>query len=221
MGDRSGTRRHGRRGDRAQRRAHAGQALRQVTSLHTLGPDGTNCALAAGRWFEGQGRHGHVILYRTLEDAAQGALATPGGALLAPAAYPELNTLIYSNVDHLFVADSIVTATHRMVLARRPGTGEPVHVASHPAPVALVGEGMVVRLVTSNAQAAIDCAAGLADACITTDAAMELYGLELVRDFGPVAMAFTVHPRTVDAVDASARPRVVVGYYDHGHPSHA
>jgi len=201
--------------------AHAsGSALRQVTSLHTLGPEGTNCALAARRWFEGQGRDGEVVLYRTLEDAARGALATVGGALLAAAAYPELNTLIYSHFDRLFVADSMVMATHRMVLARRPGTGQPVNVASHPAPVALLDDGMTVTLVPSNSQAAIDCASGLADACITTDAAMELHGLELVRDFGPVAMAFTVHVRTADAAPLPARPSVAVTRYDHGQIRH-
>ena len=202
--------------------AHAGRsAIRHVRSLHTLGPEGTNCALAARRWFKGQGRDGEVVLYPTFEDAARGALATVGGALVAAAAYPELNTLIYSHLDGLFVADSMVMATHRMVLARRPGTGQPVTVASHPAPVALLDDGMVVALVASNSQAAIECAGGRVDACITTDAAMELHGLELVRDFGPVAMAFTVHVRTADAVRVPARPSVAPRQYDHGGIRHA
>ena len=220
MGNTAGRRRHRRAAGRAT--AHAsGPALRQVTSVHTLGPEGTNCASAARRWFEGQGRCGEVVLYRTFEDAARGALAIAGGALLAPAAYPDLNTLIYSHLDRLYVADSMVMATHRMVLARRPGTGRPVTVASHPAPVALLEDRMVATLVSSNAQAAIDCAVGLADGCITTDAAMELHGLELVRDFGPVAMAFSVHVRTADRAGLPARPGVTVGRYDDGGISHA
>jgi hypothetical protein len=53
-----------------------------------------------------------------------------------------------------------------------------------------------VHLVASNARAALDCASGQVDGCITTLPAMESNGLELLRDFGPVAMAFTVHVRT-------------------------
>ncbi len=188
-----------------------GHPLPHVTSLHTLGPAGTNCELSARHWFEGRGRRGEVVLYTTLEEAARGALATPGGALLAPVAYPHLHTLMYSHVDQLYVADSMVMATHRMVLARRPGAGVPTTVASHPAPVALVGEGMAVTLVTSNSQAASDCAAGLVDACITTEAAMRLHRLELVRDFGPVSMAFTIHVRFADSGNP---PGVPVAHYE-------
>ena len=184
-------------------------AARGVTSLHTLGPAGTNCELAARRWFDGRGR-GDVVLYPTLEAAAAGALATPGGALLAPAAYPDLHTLMYSHVDDLTLADSLVMATHRMVLARRPGADRLSTVASHPAPVALVSAGMVVSLVASNSQAASDCAEGLVDACITTEAAMSAHGLELVRDFGTVSMAFTIHVR---AADGTARQRAVTAHY--------
>jgi hypothetical protein len=66
-------------------------------------------------------------------------------------------------------------------------------VASHPAPASLAPHGAEFRLSTSNSQAAQDCAAGLVDACITTRAAMDAYGLRLARDFGPVSMGFTVH----------------------------
>ena len=191
------------------------RTLRQVTSLHTLGPAGTNCELSARRWFADRGRHGEVVLYPTLEDAASGAAVTVGAALLAPVAYPELHTLMYSHLADLFLADTLVMATHRMVLARRPGTGVPASVASHPAPVALVGEGTAVALVASNSQAASDCAAGLVDACITTQAAMERLHLELVRDFGAVSMAFTVHVRTADHATPSAYRLVPpVAHYD-------
>ena len=220
MGDIVGSHRHRDTADRARGRA-CRRVLRHVTSLHTLGPAGTNCELSARWWFERQGRCGEVVLYPSLEEAARGALASPGGALLAPAAYPDLHTLIYSHVDQLFVADSMVMATHRMVLARRPGTGVPVTVASHPAPVALLGDSMAVTLVASNSQAAEDCADGLVDASITTGVAMELHGLELVRDFGPVSMAFTVHARTADAAGHPGRPGAAVAHYDHGGSSDA
>ncbi|HEX6595661.1 MAG TPA: hypothetical protein VF045_01915 [Acidimicrobiales bacterium] len=174
-----------------------------VTSLHTLGPAGTNCERSAVEWFVRAGRAGRVVLYPTLEDAARGALATPGGALLVPAAYPDLHTLVYSHVEDLTLVDSIVVPTHPMVLARAPEATALGTVATHAAPIALVPPGITVRVVSSNAQAAADCAAGLADACITTSAAMDRYGLELVRDFGAVQMAFTVHVPTRPATAPS------------------
>ncbi|MGH9226515.1 MAG: bacilysin biosynthesis protein BacA [Acidimicrobiales bacterium] len=167
-----------------------------MTSLHTLGPAGTNCELAAQEWFAREGRPGTVVLHPTLEDAAEQASRTPGAALLVAVAYPNLHTLVYAHIGRLVLADSIITMTHNMVLARRPGVAIPSSAASHPAPAGLVPEGLAVRLVTSNTQAALDCAAGAVDACITTLPAMRENDLDLVRDFGPIAMAFTVHVRT-------------------------
>ena len=50
-----------------------------------------------------------------------------------------------------------------------------------------------VRLVSSNSQAAATCAAGETDACVTTAPAARRFGLEVVRDYGPVPMGFTIH----------------------------
>ena len=166
-----------------------------VTSLHTLGPAGTNCELAARQWSARAGQPADIVLHASLEEAAEAAASTPGAALMVPVAYPNLHTLMYAHLESLRLADTLIVDTHNMVLARRPGAGQPRSVASHPAPVELVPAGCTVRLAASNAQAALDCAAGAAEGCITTLPAMEANGLELVTDFGPVAMAFTVHVR--------------------------
>jgi hypothetical protein len=82
--------------------------------------------------------------------------------------------------------------THNMVLAGR--TGEPPEtVSTHPAPSGLVPPNVTRRLVLSNSQAAIDCATGITDACITTSVAAQANGLRTIQDFGPVPMVFTVH----------------------------
>ena len=175
-------------------RADSQDRLRcQVSTLHTLGPQGTNCELAARTWFHQLGRDGEVILHPTLEEAADAALAEPGAALLACIAYPELHTLVYTRFHRLVLVDCLIMPTHGMVLAARNAGTTIRSVASHPAPVTLVPQGADVRLVASNSQAARDCAEGLVDACITTVPAMVEHGLELVRDFGPLSMGFTVH----------------------------
>jgi hypothetical protein len=75
--------------------------LSRITCVHTLGPPGTSCDIAAHRWFERAGTSGSVLLYPTLEEAADGVDGSPRSALVACAAYTELHTLIYSRLDRL------------------------------------------------------------------------------------------------------------------------
>ena len=177
---------------------HPAPVLPGVGSLHTLGPAGTNCERAAHEWFASERRAGTVVLHDTLEQAAAAVAHTPGAALMAPVAYPDLHRLIYAHLEALELAASHIANTHSMVLARRPGAEALRSVATHPAPDQLVPAGAEARTAASTSQAAVDCAAGLADGCITTLPAMESNGLELVHDFGPVAMAFTIHVRRAE-----------------------
>jgi hypothetical protein len=100
--------------------------------------------------------------------------------------------MTFGNLHRLHMVDSFIMPTHNMVLASS-GAESPRTVASHPAPAGLVSKDVDIRLVLSNSQAAIDCAEGLADGCITTIVAAKRHGLRVVRDFGPVPMVFTIH----------------------------
>lgn len=175
------------------------RALRRITTLHTLGPADTNCEQAAATWWRRQGRRGAVVLHPTLEEAAD-HVDHPSAGLLACVVYPELHTLVFERLHELVLVDCFVVPTHSMVLASRPDVGVARSVALHPAPAALVPEAIRHRVfVTSNSEAARQCAAGLTDACIATLPAARDQGLRVVRDFGPVAMGFTVHARRDDA----------------------
>ena len=106
--------------------------LVNIWELHTLGPDGTNCAMAAREWFLRLDRAGRVQLHATLELAA-GAMPMDGSAaLMACIAYPDLHTLMFSNHGRLALADCLVLPTFDMVLASRTGM-PPRTVSSHPA----------------------------------------------------------------------------------------
>jgi len=167
-------------------------ALAEVKLIRTLGPQGTNCEKAAHFWFRNRRIDGEVALHATLEDAVEHLKKEKNSALLACAVYPDLHTLVFSNLNWLALADSFIIPTYNMLLASR-GTGQPKTVATHPAPQGLVPKDADTILVTSNAQAARDCAQGLVEGCITTQPAAEQYGLQILRDFGPVPMDFTVH----------------------------
>ncbi|MFK8907076.1 bacilysin biosynthesis protein BacA [Streptomyces sp. YS-3] len=167
-----------------------------IRHLHTLGPTGTNLEAAAHEWLRRQGRddRGRVTLHATLESAMETVPRDGEHALVACAVYPELHTLVFGNLQVCRMVDSFVWPTHEMVLAVAPGAhAEPRTVATHPAPAGLVSPAGRRRLVTSNAQAAIDCADGRTEGCVTTVVAARAHGLRVLHSFGEVPMVYTVH----------------------------
>jgi hypothetical protein len=144
-----------------------------------------------------------VVLHTSLEAAVEAAPLTGEHAIAACAVYPDLHTLVFANLTRLCMVDSFIMPTHNMVLAAM-STRNPRTVSTHPAPAGLVPPGANRRLVLSNSQAAIDCAQGMSDGCITTSVAARERGLRVVRDFGPVPMVFTIHHVREASEDANA-----------------
>lgn len=171
---------------------HTNAMSDHVRHLHTLGPQGTNLEAASHEWLRRRGVEGTVELHASIESALEAVPDDGRHALTACAVYPALHTLVFSNLHRLHMIDSFVMPTHNMVLATS-GTATPASVASHPAPRGLVPGDAKIHEVLSNSQAAIDCAEGRVDGCITTIVAAERNGLRVIRDFGPVPMVFTIH----------------------------
>ncbi|MFB9760247.1 MULTISPECIES: hypothetical protein [Bacillaceae] len=171
---------------------------KRIKSIHTLGPTGTNCEKAAKLWFEREGINGEVILHKTLEEAIIQVKNTENSALLGCAVYPKLHNLVFANLAHIELVDSFIIPTYNMVLAARKETDmhQDCKLASHPAPVDLAYTfSDNILLVNSNSQAALDCASGNADACITTITAARKNNLVIIKDFGEVPMCFTLHAK--------------------------
>lgn len=170
--------------------------------VHTLGPAGTNCEAAARRWLKTKGYpQDRIELHSTLEVAAEAVIGRPGNVLLGCIVYPDLHHLVFENLGTMRLVECFIFPTHSMVVAGDM-TGERPRVGSHPAPVNLLDSwDPDVRLVTSNAEAALMCARGEVDACVTTSVAAEASGLPIVQDFGPVPMGFSIHaPVQVEAL---------------------
>ncbi|MFF5717356.1 bacilysin biosynthesis protein BacA [Streptomyces buecherae] len=170
--------------------------LDTIRTLHTLGPAGTNLEAAARQWLDRRGlaASGTVTLHPSLESALDGLPRTGTHALVACAVYPRLHTLVFGNLRTCRMVDSFLMPTHEMVLAVSAAAPEkPRTVATHPAPAGLVPPYCEPRPALSNAQAAIDCADGRADGCVTTVVAARAHGLRVVHSFGAVPMVFTVH----------------------------
>lgn len=163
--------------------------------IHTLGPVGTNCEAAAWHWLRQRGYSGgEVELHSTLEQAVPAVLRSPKSSiLLACIVYPQLNEIVFRNLAKMALRECFTMPTHPMVLAA-PKAGHIGLVLSHPAPASLLdGREVLIKMANSNSAAAIDCAKGLSDACITTKIAAEANGLLIIEDFGAVPMGFSIH----------------------------
>lgn len=163
--------------------------------VHTLGPAGTNCEEAARFWIQAKGfKKSKVVLHATLEDGLQSLLENPADSVLVGCVvYPKLHEIVFSNLDRLELVDQFIMPTFNMVYASR-GQAQVQVAASHPAPRGLIeGRGLDIEETTSNSRAANMCRAGLVDACITTMPAAVSNQLDILEDFGPVPMGFTVH----------------------------
>jgi hypothetical protein len=185
--------------------------LSAVKTVHTLGPSGTNCEEAAKHWFRMRGIDGEVVLHPTLETALESVTQRDDAALLGCVVYPELHTLVFSNLHRLELEDQFIMPTLNMVLASLTGA-TPTTVSTHPAPRQLVPAGADVRIVDSNAQAALDCANGVTEGCITTIRAAERARLTVLKDFGAVPMGFTIHrPKKREGISAVAETSRTAG----------
>lgn len=166
--------------------------------IHTLGPSGTNCATAADLWNSKSNLNkASVTLHATLETALEAVLSTDKNAvLLGCIVYPNLHKIVFENLDSLELTDLFIMPTHRMVFAAPSSEAIISTVATHPAPRSLVeGRGYTITEVSSNSQAALDCASGAYDACITTSVAAKQRGLITLEDAGHVAMGFSIHQK--------------------------
>lgn len=171
-----------------------------MLTIHTLGPNGTNCEKAAHYWLSENNIKGNVKLYKTLEKAVEAVKCDNDGVLLGCIVYPDLHNIVFQNLLSLELKACFVLDTHNMLLASRHTDYNDIrHVGSHPAPQDLFNElpllNKYVRksLFTSNSEAGVQCAHGVVDACITTLSTAQKYHLHILHDFGPVPMGFSIH----------------------------
>ena len=162
--------------------------------LGTLGPAQTNSELAILYYMRVHDIHTRPGLYATMEDAAKDLRAGKIDACVACSVYTKLYKLTFENVDALMIIDAFVFDTMAMMLAKRKEVGEIRTVVSHPSPVPLLDKyDYQITETTSNSVAASLCAEGQFDACMTTGGAAREFDLEVVHDFGPISMSWTVY----------------------------
>ena len=164
----------------------------------TLGPSGTSSYVAAVHFT--QSYPAEIALFPTYEAGAEAVRAMPRKSLLIVAnAYAAINRFYISNVLHpigAFFKDTppYVVAARNAAALERPQ----VLLASHPAPRHLLAQLAARPNVTicdapSTHAAAERVAQGEADACLTTQVAADMLGLETLDvAFPTIPMLWTV-----------------------------
>lgn len=167
-----------------------------------LGPAGTNMEQSYKAWIQKNRIQdkSEIVLCPTPEDSlAQARTVTEIGTVplfWTCAVYYKLNELFFNNPDtypfvfhFYFTLDNMQLCVRTELASLEWGSGW--RIASHPSPAPLVrGLESEVVLTTSNAQAALMCASGQVEACITTQQAARIHGLATVHEFGSPTMVF-------------------------------
>lgn len=170
--------------------------------IYVLGPEGTNISQAAIKWakLEKISQKTELIFCTTPEEEIEKAMMdTENGSIpifALCAVYYNLNKLFFKYTDNYFFLshyymklDSMQLASKKYVWNTLPKNAS---IASHLSPAPLISDQEYVIIpADSNAQAALKCYRDEVDACITTERARKIYGLQMLYLFGSPYMLFT------------------------------
>jgi hypothetical protein len=189
--------------DADQKNALASSSIRKVICF-ALGPEGTNIAQASRAWLKRMEirRKSEIQFGDTPEICLQNARLINAPGVLAVywtcAVYSKESQFFFGNPDVLpfffqetMLLDEMQLATTEANLSQVNGSiPKNWKISSHPSPQHLVNGVAEVILVNSNSAAAIHCKQGLSDACITTESARQIHGLNTIHSFGSPPMVF-------------------------------
>ena len=176
------------------------QNIKEV-NFSVLGPEGTNISQSSKRWsMEMEIAYKSVYSFcdtpdQSVENARKIRSPSTFPLFVACAVYYDMHRLFFENPDCYVLMDHHYMQLDNMQLAAREAASEiPAGwvIASHPSPKPLLSplENKIIDS-TSNSAAAKSCAEGVVDACMTTETARRIYGLETIHEFGSPVMLFT------------------------------
>lgn len=169
--------------------------------IFVLGPSGNNIEQAAKQWAKNLNltEKSEFIYCNTPTEELERALQINDPEtfpiFVLCAVYNKLNELYFTYEDCYFFMHHYYMPLDEMQLVARKAVKEvPTEwtIASHPSPMPLL-QSLKNKIVEaySNAHAAMLCAEGFVDACITTEKARKIYSLERIHSFGSPIMLFT------------------------------
>ncbi len=173
----------------------------ELTSIGTLGPAGTSSEQAAlYLWADrGQAARPAIRLYDTYEKAGEALRSGAVSHLVIANAYAGVHSFYMD--PGLFFAGAFLFDTPHYGIAVSPGHRVPTQarIATHPAPVALVGELLPERYsvaeilyATSTSAAASQARRRETDLALTTQPAAKAHALEFISRTRPIRMLWSV-----------------------------
>ncbi|MEW6618545.1 MAG: hypothetical protein AB1422_04240 [bacterium] len=165
-----------------------------------LGPNGTHINMAANEWAKKINVFNKSVFHfvETLEIAVLKAKEVVDvhrlPIFVTCAVYDKLNKLFFGNPDcYFFLHHHYMRLDNIQLSARKKVDIIPPEwiIASHPSPKFLVTH-LPNRIIetSSNSKAAILCAEGKVDCCITNETSKNLYNLETIFHFGKPILPF-------------------------------
>jgi prephenate dehydratase len=183
-------------------------ALRKLPSgapvrLATLGPEGTSSEATASALATTLVCRGHesaaVRLYESYEAAGHAALDGEADLLVVANAYAGVSEFYMDPRMRLVAAFVKDTPSYGLAASKVPGDSARLRIASHPAPIPLIGqllpEGLAVAEIvakSSTSAAAQAAAGGQVDAALTTNPAALRHGLTFFSRTRTIRMLWSV-----------------------------
>lgn len=169
----------------------------------TLGPEGTSSELAARSLLELLGERAGsgdaVRLYPSYEEAAEAVLVGWTTAVVVANAYAKVNALYMNPALALAGAFVMDTPGYGVAACARSPVPLRTRVATHPAPVALIGELLPPSFlleetvgVSSTSEAARMVARGEVDLALTNESSARRHNLRFVSRTRPIRMLWSV-----------------------------
>ncbi|MFD9357595.1 prephenate dehydratase domain-containing protein [Streptomyces sp. NPDC060031] len=174
-----------------------------LTAVATLGPPGTSSEQAAGQLWQrlpdGRGRTPELRLFDTYEEAGEALLDGRASHLVVANAYAGVNRFYMDPRLELAAAFFMETPPYGIVALPGGTNMNRPTVASHPAPVPIIGQLLDesfgephVSLVSSTSAAARAVREGEADLALTTLPAARRHNLVLISSTRTIQMVWSV-----------------------------
>ncbi|GAB7260281.1 MULTISPECIES: bacilysin biosynthesis protein BacA [Dickeya] len=175
--------------------------------VHTLGPSGTSSEYASQffhRWMsDNYANSYHEIHLNDSYELARNNIEDEKGLLIVANAYPKINDF-YMDTRLKILATFLYDTPLYGLVANKTLPDRPLYVASHPAPIPLIGEllpdGLRIEQViemSSTSAAAQAVVSGEVDVALTTEIAARIHKLNFISRIRPIHMLWSVFASNV------------------------
>ncbi len=165
-----------------------------------LGPEGSDTQKVTKYYLENLLLgHGEIIMFDVLEKGINALVEGDLDQFIISSLHPQLNSVFFHHFGKIEIIDAFIAESHEIVLARNPKSKhEYKKITTGPSFQAFINcsseipKGLECIISESNITAARLCALGKTDLALTNENAAKIHNLEVLKNFGPIKMSWTV-----------------------------